>query len=169
MVLMILHERWVICVFKISILSCPLTQKDLYCLRIWTAAYPQKKWLGSSELSCAEEYMKDCVTGGSAAGSVGLLPPFFFLTCLFLLGFILHNIPEVFMTKILCTWLLTLEKSLFLKRPLDGWHGWPQRQGRISFRNQSKKTWKRELKGKGKGSLNMLYIGLLSSHFICTG
>lgn len=46
---------------------------------------PQKKLLGSSELSCAEEYMKDCGTGGSAAGSVRLLLLIFFLTCLFLL------------------------------------------------------------------------------------
>lgn len=39
----------------------------------------------------------------------------------------------------------------------------------ISFRNQRKKTWKRNLKGKDKVSLNMLYMGLFSSHFICTG
>lgn len=64
---------------------------------------PQKKLLRSSKLSCAEEYMKDCVTGGSAAGSVELLLLIFFLTCLFLLDFILDNTPEVFMTKILCT------------------------------------------------------------------
>lgn len=111
---------------------------------------PQKKLLGSSELSCSEEYMKDCVTGGSAAGSVELLLHIFFLTCLFLLDFILDNIPEVFMTKILCTWLLTLEKSLFLKRSLDGWHGWPQRKGRNFIQKSKEKDMKEKAKRKGK-------------------
>lgn len=64
---------------------------------------PQKKLLGSSELSCAEEYMKDCGTGGSAAGSVRLLLLLFFFNLPIFVGFILDNIPEVFMTKILCT------------------------------------------------------------------
>lgn len=44
-----------------------------------TSLPPRKKLLGSSELSCAEEYMKDCATGGSAAGSVGLLLLLLFL------------------------------------------------------------------------------------------
>lgn len=130
---------------------------------------PQKKLLGSSKLSCAEEYMKDCVTGGSAAGSVELLLLIFFLTCLFLLDFILDNTPEVFMTKILCTWLLTLEKSL--SQEIIRWLAWLTTKARQKFHSEikEKKTWKRKLKGKGKGSLNMPYIGLLSSHFICTG
>lgn len=63
-----------------------------------SSLFLQGKLLGSSELPCADGYMKDCVTEGSAVGSVRLLL-LFFLTCLFLLHLIFDNIPEVFMAK----------------------------------------------------------------------
>lgn len=109
----------------------------------------QKKLLGSSELSRDKEY-KEGLCDRRKCSWLCWTTPTFFLTCLFLLDFILDNIPEVFMTKILCTWLLTLEKSLFLKRPLGGWHGWPQRQGRNFIQKSKKKDMKEKAKREGK-------------------
>lgn len=129
----------------------------------------QKKLLGSSKLSCAQEYMKDCVTGGSAAGSAELLLLIFFFNLPIFVGFYSWQYP----------WSIYDQNSLHMitnswKEPFSRDHsmaGMVDHKGKaeISFRNQRKKTWKRKLKGKGKGSLNMPYIGLLSSHFICTG
>lgn len=72
------------------------------------------------------------------------------------------------MKKILHTWLLTLKKSLPLKRPLDGWHGWPQRQGRNFIQKSRKKAWKGSVKGKEKANYSEMQ-NLLSSHFISSG
>lgn len=48
--------------------------------------------------------------------------------------------------------------------------GMVDHKGKAEFHSEIKvKRREREMKGKGEGSLNMLYIGLLSSHFICTG
>lgn len=123
----------------------------MYCLRIWTAAYPHRRnYWGPLNCPVLKNTWRTVWQEEVQLALLNYSYIYFFLTCLFLLDFILDNIPEVFMTKILCTWLLTLEKSLFLKRSLDGWHGWPQRKGRNFIQKSKEKDMKEKAKRKGK-------------------
>jgi len=75
-VLMILHERWIVRNVNFSIVSINIGRFVLLEDMI-NSLFLQTKLLGSSELPCAEGYMKDRVTEGSAVSSVRLLLLFF--------------------------------------------------------------------------------------------